>query len=141
VTSPHGLSLAEKHFRFPQFVDNLFDCIALSRHFDLPPFPDPNITVGSVFGGQVKKHEPGRRRKMTTYIYEGRLDQMRPKIRNQWNLITEADLDRVNGYKEQLIAVLQKKYGYNRSTAEGLLETFGLRENGVLANFPVNVKR
>jgi len=78
---------------------------------------------------------------MTTYIYEGRLDQMRPKIRNQWNLITEADLDRVNGYKEQLIAVLQKKYGYNRSTAEGLLETFGLRENGVLANFPVNVKR
>jgi len=83
----------------------------------------------------------GRKRKMTTYIYEGRLDQMRTKIRNQWNLITEADLDKVNGYQEQLITVLQKKYGYNRSTAEALLETFGLRENTVLANFPVNVKR
>lgn len=74
---------------------------------------------------------------MTTYIYEGRLDQMRLKIRNRWNLITEADLDRVNGYQEQLIAVLQKKYGYPRSTAESLLETFGLRENDVLTNLPV----
>ena len=78
---------------------------------------------------------------MTTYIYEGRLDQMRKRIRNQWNLITDADLDKVNGYQEQLIMVLQKKYGYTRNTAEALLETFGLRENGILTNFPVSVKR
>jgi uncharacterized protein YjbJ (UPF0337 family) len=78
---------------------------------------------------------------MTTFIYEGRLDQMRTKIQKQWDLITEADLDKVNGYQEQLITVLQRKYGYTRSTAETLLETFGLRENGVLTNFSVNAKR
>lgn len=83
----------------------------------------------------------GRKRKMTTYIYEGRLDQMRKRIRNQWNLITDADLDKVNGYQEQLIVVLQKKYGYTRDKAETLLETFGLRENGILTRFPVIVKR
>ncbi len=77
---------------------------------------------------------------MTTYIYEGQLEQMRTKIRNRWNLITEADLDKVNGYQEQLIQVLQKKYGYNRYTAEALLETFDLRENTVLASFLVDVK-
>jgi uncharacterized protein YjbJ (UPF0337 family) len=66
---------------------------------------------------------------------------MRTKIRKQWNLITEADLDKVNGYQEQLISVLQKKYGYNRGTAETLLETFGLRENGLRINFPEIAKR
>ena len=78
---------------------------------------------------------------MTTYIYEGRLDQMRNKIRSQWNRLTDADLDKVNGYQERLSLLLQKKYGYSRETAESLLETFGLRESGILTNFPLTVQR
>ena len=78
---------------------------------------------------------------MTTYIYEGRLDQMRNKIRSQWNRLTDADLDKVNGYQERLSLLLQKKYGYSRETAESLLEIFGLRESGILTNFPLTVQR
>jgi hypothetical protein len=47
--------LAEKHFRFPQFADDLFDGIAFSRNFTVSPFPNPAINVGSFFRGQVRK--------------------------------------------------------------------------------------
>jgi len=77
---------------------------------------------------------------MTTNIYEGRLEQMHAKIRKQWDLISDADLEKVNGYQEQLIGVLQKKYGYTHAAAEVLLESFGLCENSVLEKFSVSLK-
>jgi hypothetical protein len=51
---PPRLSLAEKHLRFSQLADDLFDGVAFSRHFDLSPYADPNIKIGLVLGGQVK---------------------------------------------------------------------------------------
>jgi hypothetical protein len=47
------LSLTEKHFCFPQFANDLFDGAILSWHFDLSPSLNPNLKVGSAFGGQV----------------------------------------------------------------------------------------
>ena len=38
---------------FLQFPNDLFDGIALSWHLDLSPCLNPNMYVGSVFGGQV----------------------------------------------------------------------------------------
>lgn len=52
---PHRLSLAEKNLGFSKLADDLFDCVAFSWHFDLSPSLNPNMDVGSAFGGQVRR--------------------------------------------------------------------------------------
>ncbi len=51
----HFLSLVLNHFRFSQFTDDLLTGETFSWHFVLPPYLNPNINVGSVFRGRVKR--------------------------------------------------------------------------------------
>ena len=55
---------------------------------------------------------------MNKDVFEGHWKQIRGHARQWWGKLTEDDLERVGGKFEQLVGVLQTKYGYTRDAAE-----------------------
>ena len=55
---------------------------------------------------------------MNRDIFEGKWKQMRGQVKEWWGQLTDDDLDRAAGKAEQLIGLLQQKYGYSREQAE-----------------------
>jgi len=53
---------------------------------------------------------------------------VRGQAKEWWGKLTDDDLDRVAGKSEQLIGLLQEKYGYTRERAE---EEFNSRIKGL----------
>jgi len=55
---------------------------------------------------------------MNKDIFEGKWKEMRGQVKEWWGKLTDDDLEQVGGKWDQLIAVLQQKYGYTREQAE-----------------------
>jgi uncharacterized protein YjbJ (UPF0337 family) len=55
---------------------------------------------------------------MNKDVLEGKWKQVRGQAKEWWGKLTDDDLDRVEGKSEQLIGLLQEKYGYTRERAE-----------------------
>lgn len=49
---------------------------------------------------------------------EGNWKQFKGEIKERWGKLTDDDLDVVDGRRDQLIGLLQKRYGYARDRAE-----------------------
>ncbi len=49
---------------------------------------------------------------------EGTWKQMKGKVKERWGKLTDDDLDQVAGKRDQLLGLLQKKYGWSREQAE-----------------------
>ena len=60
-------------------------------------------------------------------VFEGKWKEMRGQIKEWWGKLTDDDLERVGGKADQLIGVLQQKYGYTKEHAE---EEFNRRLEG-----------
>ncbi|MHB0857551.1 MAG: CsbD family protein [Anaerolineae bacterium] len=58
---------------------------------------------------------------MNQDILEGNWKQVRGQAKDWWGKLTDDDLDRAAGKTEQLIGLLQEKYGYTRERAEAEL--------------------
>ena len=55
---------------------------------------------------------------MNKDIFAGKWKEMRGQLREWWGELTDDDLERAGGKADQLIALLQQKYGYTREKAE-----------------------
>lgn len=55
---------------------------------------------------------------MNQDIFEGKWKQARGAIKEQWNEITDDDLDKLKGRYDQFVGLLQDKYGHTREIAE-----------------------
>jgi uncharacterized protein YjbJ (UPF0337 family) len=55
---------------------------------------------------------------MNKDIFEGKWKEMRGQVKEWWGKLTDDDLDKANGKADQLIGLLQQKYGYTREQAE-----------------------
>jgi uncharacterized protein YjbJ (UPF0337 family) len=55
---------------------------------------------------------------MNSDIFEGKWKEMRGQIREWWGKITDDELEQANGNAEQIVGLLQQKYGYTREAAE-----------------------
>ena len=55
---------------------------------------------------------------MASNITEGKWKQLKGKAQQKWGKLTNDDLDRVNGRREELIGCIQERYGKNREEAE-----------------------
>ena len=51
-------------------------------------------------------------------------DQVKDLIKSEWNDISDKDIDKIKGKKDQFIRLLQDKYGYNMEIAESKLKSF-----------------
>ena len=55
---------------------------------------------------------------MNKDIFEGKSKEMRGQIKEWWGKLTDDDLEQAAGNAEQIIGLLQQKYGYTRERAE-----------------------
>jgi uncharacterized protein YjbJ (UPF0337 family) len=61
---------------------------------------------------------------------KGKWNEYRGKVREQWGDLTDDDLDRVKGQREQLVGRIQQRYGKARDEAERELAAWESR-NGL----------
>jgi len=57
-------------------------------------------------------------------VLAGKWKQTRGKIKQVWGKLTDNDLDRISGQIDQLIGVVQERYGYTREQAEKEVDKF-----------------
>jgi uncharacterized protein YjbJ (UPF0337 family) len=55
---------------------------------------------------------------------EGNWKQFSGKVKEKWGQLTDDDLAQVNGNREQLEGILQKRYGYAKDKAKQELDTW-----------------
>ncbi len=55
---------------------------------------------------------------MNQDIFEGKWTEMKGQVKEWWGKLTDDDLDRVEGKADQLVGLLQQKYGYTKQYAE-----------------------
>jgi uncharacterized protein YjbJ (UPF0337 family) len=55
---------------------------------------------------------------MNKDILEGKWKQMRGQVKGWWGKLTDDDLDRAAGKADQLVGLIQEKYGYTHERAQ-----------------------
>jgi uncharacterized protein YjbJ (UPF0337 family) len=55
---------------------------------------------------------------MNQDIFEGKSKEMRGQIKEWWGKLTDDDLEQAGGNADQIVGLLQQKYGYTRERAE-----------------------
>ncbi len=55
---------------------------------------------------------------MNKDIFEGKWKVMRGQAKEWWGELTDDDLEKAGGNAEQIVGLLQQKYGYTREQAE-----------------------
>jgi uncharacterized protein YjbJ (UPF0337 family) len=55
---------------------------------------------------------------MNKDIFKGKWKEMRGQIKEWWGKLTDDDLEQAAGNAEQIVGLLQQKYGYTRQRAE-----------------------
>ncbi len=61
---------------------------------------------------------------MNEDILQGSWKQLRGKVKEQWGELTDDDLDKLDGKRDQMVGLLQKQYGYTREEAESQYNDF-----------------
>jgi uncharacterized protein YjbJ (UPF0337 family) len=69
----------------------------------------------------------GKEVSMNTDVLQGKWREMKGKVKEQWGKLTDDDLDTINGKSEQLLGLLQQRYGYAREQAEEEYKRFADR--------------
>jgi uncharacterized protein YjbJ (UPF0337 family) len=55
---------------------------------------------------------------MNQDIFEGKYKETRGQLKEWWGKLTDDDLEQANGNADQIVGLLQQKYGYTREAAE-----------------------
>jgi len=61
---------------------------------------------------------------MNKDVLEGKWTEMKGKVKEQWGKLTDDDLDKIQGRSEQVLGLLQQRYGYARDKAEAEYKRF-----------------
>ena len=75
---------------------------------------------------------------MNADVLKGKWKEMKGKVKEQWGKLTDDDLDKIEGRSEQMVGLLQQRYGYAREKAEEEYNRFLTR---FAANEPANSER
>ena len=62
-------------------------------------------------------------------ILAGQWKQVRGQVRQNWGMLTDDDLDRISGRFEEIVGLVQERYGYARAKAEQEVTQFIDRYN------------
>lgn len=54
---------------------------------------------------------------MNNDILKGDWNQLKGKIKQQWGKLSDDDIERINGKSQELIGLLQERYGYSKEKA------------------------
>lgn len=59
---------------------------------------------------------------MNADILRGKWNKIKGRAKQKWGKLTDDDLDRVDGSKDELVGVIQERYGKSRDAAEKEVE-------------------
>jgi len=57
-------------------------------------------------------------------VLVGKWKEIRGKAKQTWGKLTDNDLDRITGRFDELVGVIQQRYGYDKARAEKEVENF-----------------
>lgn len=60
-------------------------------------------------------------------IVKGNLKQFQGKVKEQWGKLTDDDLTRMDGNRDQLVGLVQEKYGIARDEADRQVKDWEVR--------------
>jgi uncharacterized protein YjbJ (UPF0337 family) len=66
---------------------------------------------------------------MNADVLQGKWTELRGKVHERWGDLTNDDLDKINGQREQLTGMLQQRYGYAKDRAEMEIDRFLAESN------------
>jgi uncharacterized protein YjbJ (UPF0337 family) len=61
---------------------------------------------------------------MNEDILKGKWHELKGGVKEKWGKLTDDDLTTVNGQSEQLLGLLQTRYGYSKDKAEEEYKSF-----------------
>jgi len=61
---------------------------------------------------------------MNEDILKGKWKEIKGEVKQKWGKLTDDDLAQVEGKEEQLVGLLQKRYGYAKEKADEEYKTF-----------------
>lgn len=61
---------------------------------------------------------------MDANILKGKWHQLKGSVREKWGQLTDDDVDKVGGNAEQLVGLIQERYGYAKQRAEDEVDSF-----------------
>jgi uncharacterized protein YjbJ (UPF0337 family) len=61
---------------------------------------------------------------MNSDILSGKWKQFKGEVKRQWGMLTDDELDEIQGNRDKLAGKLQEKYGYSRERAESEIDRF-----------------
>jgi len=64
---------------------------------------------------------------MNADILKGKWKEIKGEVKQKWGKLTDDDLAQVEGKEEQLLGLLQKRYGYAKEKAEEEYKGFIIR--------------
>lgn len=65
---------------------------------------------------------------MNKDILEGKWEQMKGKVKQEWGKLTDDDVTKMKGKAEELAGKLQERYGYSKEKAQEEIKGFLNRE-------------
>ena len=65
---------------------------------------------------------------MNEDILKGKWEQLKGKVRTKWAKLTDDDVEKVGGKKDQLVGRLRERYGYGKEDAEREVDDFLRRQ-------------
>ena len=57
-------------------------------------------------------------------VLQSKWFEMKGKVKTKWTRLSDEDLTKINGKHEQLVGVIQTRYGYDRAKAEQEVRDF-----------------
>ncbi|MHB1294683.1 MAG: CsbD family protein [Anaerolineae bacterium] len=61
---------------------------------------------------------------MNKDILKGKWTQFKGQVKQRWGELTDDDLDKIEGRRDELIGRIQERYGYTRERAEREADSF-----------------
>jgi uncharacterized protein YjbJ (UPF0337 family) len=61
---------------------------------------------------------------MNQKVFEGKWNQLKGRVQAEWGEITSDELDQIDGRRQQVVGLLQEKYGYAQQRAEREFDDF-----------------
>jgi len=67
---------------------------------------------------------------MNKQTFEGKWNELKGKVKEKWGKLTDDDLVKISGKRDQLIGLIQQRYGYEKSKVEEEIKKF-YRDNNL----------
>ncbi|MBI1294573.1 CsbD family protein [bacterium] len=59
---------------------------------------------------------------MNEDIFKGQWKQVKGNVQQWWGKLTDDDIDRIEGNQQELVGILQERYGWEREKAEAAVQ-------------------